>query len=134
MPRAVVTRMADVTAQPVRWLWPSRIPLGMLTILDGDPGLGKSTVLLDLASRLSRGDLMPDDSSGPGIMGTVILSAEDDVARVIRPRLEAAGADVEAHRHSASSLRGVARRETPRFAERTLQQWKRLSRASAPGS
>src|SRR6185503_11668536 len=75
-------------------LWPSWIPLGMLSMLDGDPGLGKSTVLLDLAARLSRGDTMPDGSQGPGPAATVILTAEDDPARVVRPRLDAAGADV----------------------------------------
>ncbi|MEP7027690.1 MAG: AAA family ATPase [Candidatus Eisenbacteria bacterium] len=92
--RACVTVLADVEARQVEWLWRSRIPLGMLTVLDGDPGLGKSTVCLDLAARLSRGDAMPDGSPGPGAAGSVILSAEDDPARVIRPRLGAAGADL----------------------------------------
>lgn len=91
---AQITRICDVKPEPVAWLWQGRIPLGMLTVLDGDPGLGKSTVLLDLASRLSRGDAMPDCSPGPAPAGTVILSAEDDLSRVIRPRLEATGADL----------------------------------------
>lgn len=86
--------MADVQPEPIRWLWPSWIPLGMLTVFDGDPGLGKSTVTIDLASRLSRGAAMPDGSPGPPTAAAVILSAEDDLARVIRPRLDAANADV----------------------------------------
>jgi hypothetical protein len=94
-PSVRIIRMADVVAQQVRWLWPGRIPLGMLALLDGDPGLGKSTVTLDLAARLSRGDAMPDGAPGPGAAGAVVLSAEDDLSRVIRPRLEAAKADLK---------------------------------------
>jgi hypothetical protein len=91
--RCILTRLSDVEPLPVEWLWRAWIPLGMLTILDGDPGLGKSTLLLDLVARLSRGDSMPDGSPGPTAAGSVILSAEDDLARVIRPRLDFAGAD-----------------------------------------
>lgn len=93
--RVVITLMSDVRAVPVEWLWRGRIPLGMLTILDGDPGLGKSSLALDIAARLTRGLDMPDDSPGPDASGVVILSAEDDPSRVIRPRLDAAGAVVE---------------------------------------
>jgi replicative DNA helicase len=92
---AVVTRLAAVEPLSVDWLWRGRIALATLTIFDGDPGLGKSTVMLDIAARLSRGDAMADGSFGPGVGGTVILSYEDDLARVIRPRLEAAGADLK---------------------------------------
>jgi hypothetical protein len=90
-----LTRLADVEPKPVEWLWPGFVPLGMLTVADGDPGLGKSTMLLDIAARLTRGGLMPDGSPGPAASGVVILSAEDDLARVIRPRLDAARADVQ---------------------------------------
>jgi len=88
------------TVRPVRvsWLWPGRIPLGKLTIIDGDPGLGKSVLTLDLAARVSRGLPMPflereagDDAEAAGV---VLLSAEDGLEDTIRPRLDAAGADV----------------------------------------
>ncbi len=92
--RLHIVRMADVEPREVRWLWRPWIPLGMLTVFDGDPGQGKSTVTLDLAARLSRGDTMPDRSPGPPAATVVILSDEDDPACVIRPRLDAAGADV----------------------------------------
>lgn len=92
---AEVLRLSRVEPEAVEWLWEGYVPLGTLTVLDGDPGLGKSTLVLDLASRLSRGDAMPDGSDGPSAAGTVLLSAEDDLARVIRPRLDAAGADLD---------------------------------------
>jgi hypothetical protein len=67
----------------------------MLALLDGDPGLGKSTLLADLIARLTRGRPMPDETSTTRVPQSVLmLSAEDDVARVVRPRLEAAGADL----------------------------------------
>ncbi|MEK7317243.1 MAG: AAA family ATPase [Candidatus Eisenbacteria bacterium] len=92
--RAVVTRMCDVEKRRVEWLWPGRIPRAMLTLLEGDPGCGKSTLTLDLAARVSRGAAMPDDSGGGEARTVAILSAEDDPGAVIRPRLEAAGADL----------------------------------------
>lgn len=93
--RAVTLRMTDVRPERVSWLWPARIPFGKLTILDGDPGLGKSMAALDIAARVSRGDAMPcggrGDLNAPA--GVVLLSAEDDPADTIRPRLDAAEAD-----------------------------------------
>lgn len=89
-----IVRLSDVRPEHVEWLWPSRIPLGKLTILDGDPGLGKSTVSLDLAARVSRGLPMPGEPDGRPPAGVVLLSAEDGLADTIRPRLDAAGADV----------------------------------------
>lgn len=91
---AGLIRLADVQAEPVRWLWPGRIALGKMTLLYGDPGLGKSFLTLDLASRVSTGLGWPDapgERFTPG--GVVLLSAEDDLADTIRPRLDAAGAD-----------------------------------------
>ena len=92
---AIITRLSEVETQPVIWLWPGYIPAGMLTVLDGDPGLGKSTLTDDLAARVSTGRAMPDGSSGRPAAGVVLLSAEDDLARTIRPRLEAAEADLD---------------------------------------
>ncbi len=91
----VLLCMADVVPRAVRWLWPSRIPLGKLTIIDGDPGLGKSLMTLDLAARVSVGGVMPDGARGDvdGPAGVVLLTAEDDPEDTIRPRLDAAGAD-----------------------------------------
>jgi hypothetical protein len=85
-----VRSMSGVHVRPVEWLWPGWIPLGKLTVLDGDPGVGKSTLLFDLAARLSRDGVMPDGAAGP-LGAALLLSAEDGVEDTIRPRLEAAG-------------------------------------------
>lgn len=93
-PRVEVgTLLSDVVPEAVRWLWAGRIPLGKLTALDGDPGLGKSTLTLDLAARVTTSGRMPDGSEG-ATGGVVLLTAEDGLADTVRPRLEAAGADL----------------------------------------
>ncbi len=82
-----------VTPEPVSWLWDGYIPLGKLTVIDGDPGVGKSTATLDLAARVSRGASMPDGS--PGVLGgAVLLTLEDGLADTIVPRLKAIDADL----------------------------------------
>jgi len=91
----------DVRAEAVRWLWNQRIPLGKLTIFAGDPGKGKSLVTIDIAARLSRGTRFPDGAPC-GVGDAVFLSAEDDPADTIKPRLDAAGAnDSRVHRVKA---------------------------------
>jgi len=85
--------LANVVAESVDWLWQGYIPLGKLTVIDGDPGLGKSTLALDIAARVSTGQTMPDGSQGIEATGVVTLSAEDGLADTIKPRLDAGGAD-----------------------------------------
>lgn len=92
--RAVVRNMADVKPEKVEWLWPGKIAIGKLTIIVGDPGLGKSMVTMALAAHVTTGREWPDDPmSGPPLGSVLILSAEDDPGDTIRPRLDAAGAD-----------------------------------------
>src|SRR4051812_44580344 len=82
-----VVRLSDVSTRKVEWLWPQRIPLGKLTLVAGDPGLGKSFLALDLASRISRGSHWPDDSRAATTAGSVVLlSAEDDLEDTVCPR------------------------------------------------
>jgi len=89
----VLRRFSDIEPEALRWLWPGRVPLGKLTLLIGDPGLGKSLVTIDIASRVTRGASFPDGAECE--RGEVLfLSAEDDAADTIRPRLDGAGADV----------------------------------------
>lgn len=87
-------RVSDVEPKPVEWLWHPRVPRGKVTVLDGDPGLGKSTLTLELAARITSGRSLPDDERDVEPQSVVLLTAEDDIADTIRPRLDAAGADV----------------------------------------
>lgn len=92
---AQTVMLRDVEPQELRWLWPGRIPMGKLTLLAGDPGLGKSLVTLDMAARVSSGAPWPDDLEQPTRPGGVVLiSCEDGLADTVRPRLDAARADV----------------------------------------
>jgi len=88
-------RLDSVKPERVTWLWPGRLPFGKLAVLDGDPGLGKSTVALDIGARVSTGRPMPDGTGGGDPAGVVIVSAEDGLADTIVPRLLLAGADLE---------------------------------------
>jgi putative DNA primase/helicase len=92
--RPVIVRLRDVQSEPVRWLWPSWLAYGLLTILGGYGGDGKSTLLMSLVATLSRGGVLPDGKRAP-VVNTLILSAEDDAQYAIRPRLEAHHADLD---------------------------------------
>jgi putative DNA primase/helicase len=84
----------DIRPTTLEWLWPQHLARGKLAILDGDPDMGKSLLAIDLIARLSRGLPMPNGSSAPGPCTSIMLSAEDNAADTIRPRAEAAGADL----------------------------------------
>jgi hypothetical protein len=93
-PPPVGVLIAEVEPEAVDWHWHPRLPKGKLVLLDGDPDEGKSTIALDFAARLSAGAPMPLETVGRPPAGVVVLSAEDGLADTIRPRLEAAGADL----------------------------------------
>ena len=90
----VPTRLSEVSAEPVSWLWPGWIQEGSVTMLDGGPGVGKTLITLDLAARVSTGHTMPDGRSGSGEPAAVVLVTGDDVTRTVMPRLDVVGADM----------------------------------------
>jgi len=86
----ILVPLADIQPEPISWLWPGRIPLGKLTLIVGDPGLGKSFLMVDMAARISVEAPWPDGGTSP--KGKVILlTAEDGLADTVRPRLDAMG-------------------------------------------
>ena len=84
----------EISAMPIDWIWPGRLARGKLTLISGDPGLGKSQLTTDIAARISTNANWPDGGEAPS-GSIIILSAEDSVADTLRPRLELAGADLK---------------------------------------
>lgn len=93
-PIVELTRLSDVQPRAVEWLWKDRFPLGMLSVIAGDPNIGKSTVITDMASRISVGRPWPDSRDVPNPAGDVLLClAEDGIADTVRIRVDNAGGD-----------------------------------------
>lgn len=98
---AVVQCLADVEPATVEWLWRPWIPLGKLTILEGDPGVAKSTMTMDWAAIVSQGNPwpkttvngVPQSVDQADAAGVVLVGIEDDAEDTIVPRLIAADAD-----------------------------------------
>ena len=86
---------SQVRARRVEWLWYPYIPYGKLTVIQGDPGEGKSTLILNIAALLSTGQPMPDGSSVEKPQTIIYQCAEDSVEDTIKPRLVMAGADCD---------------------------------------
>ena len=86
--------MEDVVSKEVEWLWYPYIPYRKITIIEGDPGEGKTTLVLKLAAALSRGLPLPcDDDKEYEPIHIIYQTAEDGIEDTIKPRLEKAGAD-----------------------------------------
>lgn len=89
----IFTLYSDVEATAVRWLWYPFIAVGKITLLQGDPGDGKSTMMMNLIAELSKGGTMPDGKSIGMPQKVIYQCSEDDASDTIKPRLEACGAD-----------------------------------------
>lgn len=89
----VTCNLSDIAPEKIDWIWPGRIAVGKLTLLAGEPGLGKSQVCLYIASTITRGAkwVGSDDKARRGRV--LMLSAEDGLADTVRPRFDAAGGD-----------------------------------------
>lgn len=84
---------SDIASQEVEWLWYPYIPYGRITIVQGDPGEGKTTFVLQIAALLSSGRALPVCDQAASPQNVIYQSAEDGIADTIKPRLIAAGAD-----------------------------------------
>ncbi|TET69637.1 MAG: hypothetical protein E3J56_09310 [Candidatus Aminicenantes bacterium] len=89
-------KLSDIEAKDVEWLWENHIPLGEITILAGDPGVGKSYFSYFLSAQVSTGGSWPNNPNRAIESGKVlILSTDEDPNYCIRPRSEAAGANID---------------------------------------
>lgn len=88
-------KMSEIQSQEIDWLWYPFIPYGKLTIVQGDPGDGKTTMVLNIAAKLSKGEGLEENMKVPEPMNIIYQTAEDGLADTVKPRLESAGADCE---------------------------------------
>lgn len=88
-----IIHMNEVEAKQVDFLWYPYIPYGKLTIVQGDPGEGKTTAVLQIAAALTKGEQLPCDDTERVPVDVIYQTAEDGLADTVKPRLEAAGAD-----------------------------------------
>ena len=109
-PREIAARpYSEIESQAVEWLWQDRLAIGKLSLLAGQPGLGKTFCAIDIAAKVSTGKSFCDGSKPP--LGQVgILTAEDGAGDTIRPRLDAASANV-ANVFHIDGVRGKDRTE-----------------------
>jgi len=99
LPRSPAKSFSAVKMKPVDWLWKGYIPAGKVTMLDGDPGQGKTAISLDLCSRITNGEQWPDNT-GCDAAHVIYVSTEDDVDDTLAPRMAAAGVNF----HNASYI------------------------------
>ena len=86
-------QMSEIEAEEVSWLWYPFIPYGKLTIIQGDPGDGKTTVVLNLAAKLTKCETLDEGMNCSETVNVIYQTAEDGLADTVKPRLESAGAD-----------------------------------------
>jgi len=91
--KSKLIRMSDIETEQVRWLWYPFIPYGKVTIIQGDPGEGKTSFVLAMIALLTTGKPLPEETMAAEPICVIYQSAEDGLADTIKPRLEASGAD-----------------------------------------
>ena len=93
METGLLTYYSDVKSEPLKWLWYPYIAIGKITLLQGDPGDGKSTMMMHFIAELSKGGATPDGVAFGRPHKIIYQCSEDKAGDTIKPRLEAAGAD-----------------------------------------
>ena len=91
--RNIVTLYSEVKPSRINWIWYPYIAIGKITLLQGDPGEGKSTMMLQVISEVSKGGSFPDGQRAGMPQKVIYQCSEDGAGDTIKPRLEACGAD-----------------------------------------
>ena len=90
-----IIKMSEIQSEEIEWLWYPFIPYGKLTIIQGDPGDGKTTLALNIAAKLSKGESLDEEMKISEPINIIYQTAEDGLADTVKPRLELADADCE---------------------------------------
>ena len=85
--------MNDVEVEQINWLWYPYIPYGKITVIQGDPGNGKTTMILAIAAAVTKGEPLPESETVADPTNVIFQTAEDGLGDTVKPRLLQAGAD-----------------------------------------
>ena len=88
-------RMNEVEEVKVNWLWYPYIPFGKITVIQGDPGDGKTTTVLAVAAAVTKGLALPESNAAAEPMSVIFQTAEDGLGDTVKPRLVQSGADCQ---------------------------------------
>lgn len=88
-------QMSQVEVEQIQWVWYPYIPYGKITVVQGDPGEGKTTFVLALIALLTKGEPLPEKENCAAPINVIYQTAEDGLADTIKPRLLSVGADCE---------------------------------------
>ena len=88
-------KMSNVDVEEIQWIWYPFIPYGKVTIVQGDPGEGKTTFILALIALLTKGEPLPEEENATEPINVIYQTAEDGLGDTIKPRLLSAGADCD---------------------------------------
>ena len=86
-------QMSQVEVEDIKWVWYPYIPYGKITVVQGDPGEGKTTFVLALIALLTKGEPLPEEETGAVPINVIYQTAEDGLADTIKPRLLSVSAD-----------------------------------------
>ena len=93
METKLLTYFSDIQPKQISWIWYPYFPIGKITLLQGDPGDGKSTLMMNLISEISRGGVLPDGTALGRPRRVLYQCSEDGAEDTIKPRLLQYGAD-----------------------------------------
>ena len=83
---AILVRADTLTPESINWAWPNRFAFGKMAMIAGDPGLGKSTILVDIAALHSTGGEFPCGEGSAALCEALFLTAEDGLRDTLVPR------------------------------------------------
>jgi RecA-family ATPase len=106
---------STISPKPINWLWENMIPRGVVTVIEGWPGVGKSQVAIDIMARLSEGDCMPFTGKPSKTAASILVAPEDPVDSVVWPRLKAAVANLGNIHYLKGLTRGNGADDKQRF-------------------